>query len=99
MEHIPRFADVAEEYSRDATLIVEVIKEMDTGSAAKSLMINAYSESLGAIWITLLAFSVAGMLLSFTVKGYSMSQEHVTKQKLVQGEKTSEAMTERGVLE
>ncbi|KAK8018088.1 Major Facilitator Superfamily protein [Apiospora marii] len=99
LEDIPQFADVAEEYSRDATLIVEVIKEMDTGSTARSLMINAYSESLGAIWITLLAFSAAGMLLSFTVKGYSMSQEHVTKQKLVQGEKTPEAMTERGVLE
>ncbi|KAK8053622.1 Major Facilitator Superfamily protein [Apiospora saccharicola] len=99
LEDIPQFAGVAEEYSRDATLIVEVIKEMDAGSATKSLMINAYSESLGAIWITLLAFSAVGMLLSFTVKGYSMSQEHVTKQKLVQGEKAPEAMTERGALE
>ncbi|KAK8014768.1 hypothetical protein PG990_008064 [Apiospora arundinis] len=99
LEHIPQFAGVAEEYSRDATLIVEVIKDMDAGSASRSLMINAYSDSLGAIWITLLAFSAVGLLLSLTVKGYSMTQEHVTKQKLVQGEKVLEAMAERGVLE
>jgi len=97
LEHIPQFAGIAEEYSRDATLIVECIKNMDSGSVSKSLIINAYSDSLGAIWITLLAFSTVGMLLSLTVKGYSMSQEHVTKQKLVQGEKTREDMTERGV--
>ncbi|KAK6851043.1 hypothetical protein PG987_000677 [Apiospora arundinis] len=99
LEHIPQFAGVAEEYSRDATLIVEVIKDMDAGSASRSLMINAYSDSLGSIWITLLAFSAVGLLLSLTVKGYSMTQEHVTKQKLVQGEKVPEAMVERGVLE
>lgn len=98
LEYIPQFADVAEEYSRDATLIVEVIKNMDAGSASKSLMIDAYSDSLGAIWITLLAFSAVGLLLSFMVKGYSMSQQHVTKQKLVQGEKTPEPMPERNVV-
>ncbi|KAK8069610.1 hypothetical protein PG994_006226 [Apiospora phragmitis] len=99
LENTPQFAGVAEEYSRDATLIVEVIKDMDVGSTSRSLMIHAYSELLGAIWITLLAFSATGLLLSFTVKGYSMSQEHITKQKLVQGEKAPEAMAERGVLE
>lgn len=93
---IPGFASLADEYSRDATIVVQVIKDM-AGSDTKTQVIKAYSDALGSIWLSLLAFSATGLLLSFTIKGYPMTQEHVTKQHLVQEEKCS-GMTELGVL-
>lgn len=94
---IPGFASLADEYSRDATIVVGVIKEM-AESDTKTRVIEAYSDALGSIWLSLLAFSATGLLLSFTVKGYSMAQEHKTKQHLVQEEKRGPGTTELGVL-
>ncbi|KAK9778018.1 hypothetical protein SCAR479_05344 [Seiridium cardinale] len=95
--HIPGFASLADEYSRDATTVVEIIKGMTDGKT-KTMVIQAYSDALGSIWLSLLAFSAAGFVLSLTVKGYSMTQEHVTKQHLVQEEKKDPGMGELGVL-
>ncbi|KAK6082296.1 major facilitator superfamily transporter [Seiridium cupressi] len=94
---IPGFASLADEYSRDATTVVEIIKEMTDGNT-KTMVIQAYSDALGSIWLSFLAFSAAGFVLSLTVKGYSMTQEHVTKQHLVQEEKKDPVMGELGVL-
>ncbi|KAM0816799.1 hypothetical protein AB5N19_02601 [Seiridium cardinale] len=94
---IPGFASLADEYSRDATTVVEIIKGMTDGKT-KTMVIQAYSDALGSIWLSLLAFSAAGFVLSLTVKGYSMTQEHVTKQHLVQEEKKDPGMGELGVL-
>ncbi|KAI1387590.1 major facilitator superfamily transporter [Hypoxylon trugodes] len=80
---IPGFASLADEYSRDATAIVALIQGMTDGNT-KTQMIQAFSDALGSIWLSLLAFSATGLLLSMTVKGYSMAQEHVTSQHLVQ---------------
>ncbi|KAI0129802.1 major facilitator superfamily transporter multidrug resistance [Xylariales sp. AK1849] len=95
---IPGFASLADEYSRDATIMVQVIKEMADGDT-KSRVINAYADALRAIWLSLLAFSAVGLILSMTVTGYSMTQEHITKQHLVQEEKTDGNDVEAGVLD
>lgn len=92
---IPGFASLADEYSRDATIIVGVIKQMEDGDT-KTRVIQAYSDSLKALWLALLAFSAIGLILSMTVKGYSMTQEHVTKQHLVQEEKSKDGNVESG---
>lgn len=70
-------------YSRDATAAITLIQAMEDGET-KTRMINAFSDALSSIWLSLLAFSATGLLLSMTVKGYSMAQEHVTAQHLVQ---------------
>lgn len=80
---IPGFASLADMYSRDATAAITLIQAMEDGET-KTRMINAFSEALSSIWLSLLAFSATGLLLSMTVKGYSMAQEHVTAQHLVQ---------------
>ncbi|KAK6189530.1 hypothetical protein LQW54_013176 [Pestalotiopsis sp. IQ-011] len=80
---IPGFASLADMYSRDATAAITLIQAMEAGET-KTRMINAFSEALSSIWLSLLAFSATGLLLSMTVKGYSMVQEHVTAQHLVQ---------------
>jgi hypothetical protein len=95
---VPGFASLAAEYSRDATTVVEVIKQMEDGDT-KTRVIQAYSDALGSIWLSLLAFSAAGLVLSLTVKGYSMAQDHVTKQHLVQEEKKGPGAVELGVLD
>lgn len=92
---IPGFASLADEYSRDATAIVSLIQSMPDGGT-KTRVIQAFSDSLQSIWLELVAFSAAGLLLSLTVKGYSMTQEHVTSQHLVQ-EKDSGGNEEAGV--
>lgn len=82
-------------YSRDATAAVTLIQAMEDGDT-KTKMIQAFSDALSSIWLSLLAFSAAGLLLSMTVKGYSMTQEHVTTQHLVQ-DKDGSGNEEAGV--
>jgi hypothetical protein len=93
---VPGFASLADEYSRDATVVVDVIKGMPDGET-RTRVIQAYSDALASIWLSLLVFSAVGLVLSFTVRGYSMTQEHVTRQQLVQGEKSEQGEVEAGV--
>lgn len=92
------FAHLADEYSRDATIVVEVIKHMEDG-ATKSELVQAFADALKVLWLSLLAFSAVGLVLSVTVKSFSMTQEHVTKQKLVEKEKSKANNTEAGIIE
>lgn len=79
---IPRFKDLADAYSRDATIVVSVINGMPEGPERRDL-VQAYCDALKIIWLTLMAFSAASMVLGFTVKGYTLKQRHVTEQGLV----------------
>jgi hypothetical protein len=92
---IAGFASLADMYSRDATAAVTLIQAVEDGDT-KTKMIQAFSDALSSIWLSLLAFSAAGLLLSMTVKGYSMTQEHVTTQHLVQ-DKDGSGNEEAGV--
>lgn len=84
---IPDLAHLADEYSRDATIVVEIIKRMPAGSM-KAELVTAYCDALRAIWISLIAFSAFCMVLSITIKRYSLEQEHVTQQGLVTSDDT-----------
>lgn len=79
---LPGFVDVADEYSRDATMVVGVIQAMPDGAARMDL-VRAYCDALRIIWVTLLAFAAFAMVLGVTVRGYSLDQRHVTEQGLV----------------
>ncbi|KAL0935207.1 major facilitator superfamily transporter [Colletotrichum truncatum] len=85
---IPSLAHLADEYSRDATIVVEIIKYMPMSSTRIEL-VEAYCDALRAVWITLIAFSAFCMLVSATVKRYSLEQEHVTEQRLVVSDESS----------
>ncbi|KAK3329727.1 major facilitator superfamily transporter [Apodospora peruviana] len=86
------FAGVADEYSRDATIVVGIINTMPD-SADKTDLVKAYSESLHMIWAAMIAFSGLCSILSFTIKGFSLSQEHVTQQGMVS--RTADGKPER----
>lgn len=97
LEKIPALAHAAEEYSRDATIVVDVIKRMPEGDATRAELVEAYSDALRAIWISLIAFAGFSLLISVTVKKYSLDQEHVTKQGLATSDGTSREDVEKGV--
>ncbi|KLU88153.1 hypothetical protein MAPG_07140 [Magnaporthiopsis poae ATCC 64411] len=79
---LPAYAAVANDFSREATLIVEFIKIMPEGNNKRDLVV-AYNEALRAIWMTSLAFAAFCFVLSVTIKGYTLDQDHVTDQGLV----------------
>uniref|UniRef100_L2G8B6 MFS multidrug transporter n=1 Tax=Colletotrichum fructicola (strain Nara gc5) TaxID=1213859 RepID=L2G8B6_COLFN len=85
---VPDLAHLADEYSRDATTVVEIIKQMPRNTVRAEL-VEAYCDALRAIWISLIAFSGFCMVLSLTIKRYSLDQEHVTEQGLVTRDDTS----------
>lgn len=82
LQALPAFESRADDYSREATVVVSIIKAMPAGTDRTDL-IQAYSDSLRIVWISLLAFAAAAMLLSATIKGYTLNQEHITEQGLV----------------
>lgn len=80
---LPRFAFVADKFSKEATIVVEIIKAMEP-SPQRSELVDAYNSSLKAIYVSMIAFAGFCLVLSASIKGYSLQQEHVTKQGLVQ---------------
>lgn len=80
---LPHFAFVADKFSKEATTVVEIIKKMEP-SPQRSELVDAYNSSLKAIYVSMIAFAGFCLVLSASVKGYSLQQEHVTKQGLVQ---------------
>ncbi|KAL8302079.1 hypothetical protein RB597_002453 [Gaeumannomyces tritici] len=81
----PVYAGVADSFSRDATVIVEFIKIMPEGDNKRDLIV-AYNEALRAIWVTSLAFAAICFVLSLTIKGYTLNQDHITDQGLVKSD-------------
>jgi ABC-type microcin C transport system permease subunit YejE len=87
LAELPAFAAVAQEYSRDATIVVGILKAMpDDGSPEKGQLVEAYAQALRTIWVSMVAFAALGLVLSLSVRGYSLNQKHVTEQGLVQAE-------------
>lgn len=88
---LPAFASVSDQYSRDATSVVAILRQMPAG-VEKTQLAKAYNDSLHVIYIALLAFSAFCLILSVFIRGYSLNQEHVTSQALV--DKSVEAKAE-----
>lgn len=72
-------APFAQQYSKDATALISVIKGMAEGTD-KTNLIKAYSDSLSTIWIVMTALSGVAFVASLWTKGFSLTQEHNTKQ-------------------
>ena len=75
----PLLADLADEYSKDATSLVHVIKHMEHG-LMRDQLIQAYADALKIIWIVMTALSAVGLIASAFTRAYSLDQEHKTKQ-------------------
>ena len=75
----PLLAPMAGEYSKDATALVSIIKNMTEG-VEKTQLKQAYADSLKIIWVVMCALAGSALIASCFTKGYSLEQEHTTQQ-------------------
>ncbi|KAJ4314260.1 hypothetical protein N0V94_006529 [Neodidymelliopsis sp. IMI 364377] len=68
----PLLADSANEYSKDAAGLVEIIKAMPAG-LMKDQLKESYTDALKYIWIVMLAFSAIALIGSWFVRAYDMN--------------------------
>jgi hypothetical protein len=83
-------APFASQYSQDATALVTIIKNMPH-DATRTNLIQAYSDSLGSVWILMTALAAVGLISSLFVQGYSLNQEMDTLQRFNGDVKVSDA--------
>ncbi|KAH8725917.1 putative MFS transporter [Phaeosphaeriaceae sp. PMI808] len=74
-------ADRAVEYSRDASRIVAILRDMPDDQAKVDL-IQAYADALKIVWAAYCALSGVLMIASFFIKHVSLDRKHQTKQGL-----------------
>lgn len=80
------FIPLAGEYSKDATTLVAIIKNMSAGDQRTNL-VQAYSDSLHVIWLLMTVISGVALGSRILTKEYSLDQEHKTRQGLIAGER------------
>ncbi|KAF7588185.1 hypothetical protein BBP40_006092 [Aspergillus hancockii] len=81
VRQIPRLADKAAEYSRDASTLVRVIETMAVQDDRTNLR-TAYAKSLADVWVVLCSASAVGLITSLFVKGHTLNKEIETRQPL-----------------
>ena len=83
----PLLAGKADEYSQDASSLVQIIKVMAEDLPQRAQLIQAYADSLKTVWLVICCLSAAALFSSIFIKGYTLDVEHVTEQRLVDGKK------------
>ncbi|RFU35015.1 hypothetical protein B7463_g1332, partial [Scytalidium lignicola] len=89
----PLLAPLAEQYSKDAAGLVQVIKSMPHG-LERTQLVQAYADSLKIVWAVMAGLAGAALLTNFFVKAYSLDvaldteQGFAGKKKVVDVEKT-----------
>lgn len=81
----PSLAPLADHFSREATSVAKILKEMNPGPVKQQLT-QAFADSLKTIWIVLMSLSALAFILTPFIKEYSLKQEHKTEQNLVEKE-------------
>ena len=75
----PLLAAQADNYSRDATSLVQIIKTMSEGTA-KEQLVQSYADSLKVVWAVMCGLAGLGLLTSFLTKGYDLNRALETEQ-------------------
>ncbi|KAE8135064.1 major facilitator superfamily domain-containing protein [Aspergillus pseudotamarii] len=69
----PKLAPHADEYSKDAAVLVQILQMMPDGDEKQSLRIS-YTDSLRVVWIMCTALTAGSALLTLFVKEYTMDE-------------------------
>ena len=91
--NIPAFAAQAGTYAKDASALVQIIKEMPEGPDKHNLKV-AYADSLQYIWIVLCAFSAVAFFSSWFMQAYPLDRELETEQGYREKKKTRDEEAE-----
>lgn len=89
----PNLAPKAEEYSQDATALVEIIKTLSSGKDKEDL-VQAFADSLKIVWAVICGMSVVASVSSLWTKRYSMDLEQGTEQGLVEKNKAEDSVND-----
>lgn len=85
----PLLASKAEEYSRDSSGLVQIIKQMPEGLEKMQLK-QSYAEALKIVWVTMCALSAVALVLSLWTKGYDLNRPLETEQGFREEKKTKD---------
>lgn len=75
----PALASKAEEYSRDASSLVQIIKKLPT-DPVRTQLIQSYADSLKIVWITMCGLSAFALILSLFTEGLDLNRPLETEQ-------------------
>lgn len=75
----PLLASKAEEYSRDSSSLVQIIKQMPEGLEKMQLR-QSYADALKIVWVTMCAMSAVALILSLWTKEYDLNRPLETEQ-------------------
>lgn len=90
----PLIAEHAQEYARDASSLVQIIKSMPQGQERYDLE-KSYAAALKVVWALMCGLCFLGLLSSLATKSYSLDRAHDAKQGFVPGnEKKSDSDTD-----
>lgn len=94
----PALASNAEEYSRDAAALVQIIKGFpkDQGDA-KGQLVQSYADALKVVWVTMCGLSAVAMVASSWTKGLDMDRPLETEQGFWEERRRRESEAERKV--
>jgi hypothetical protein len=98
----PLLASHAQEYSRNASGLVQIIKAMADSDPAKAMLKQAYADALKVVWATTCALSAVAFIVSFLTQELSLDRALETEQGWKAGngeekkEEDAEAEVEKG---
>lgn len=75
----PLLASKAEEYSRDSSSLVQIIKQMPEGLEKMQLR-QSYADALKIVWVTMCAMSAVALILSLWTKEHDLNRPLETEQ-------------------
>lgn len=90
MMTFPLLADMADEYSKDAAGLVEIIKAMPAGDMKDQLR-ESYTDALKYIWIVATVLSALALVSSAWTKAYDLNRANESEQGFKHKEKVTDA--------
>lgn len=93
---LPTLAAYADDYSRDASALVQILRAMPD-SPDRDLLVQTYCNALHPVWAVMCGLSGLGLFISFFVRPLSLDRLLTSKQQLIVKEKDQETKTEEGV--
>lgn len=79
-------ADRATEWAADASALVQIIQQMETGPA-KDALLQSYADALKTVWAVLCGLAFLGLVTSLATKHFSLDRDLDTEQGFVDGKK------------
>lgn len=92
LKKYPGLEEVAGEYARDAVSLVQSLKRMP-GGIEKTMLKQAYSDGLRIVWLSMIGFTAAALLLSLLTEPLSLDRALESEQQIRDKKKVTDEET------